>query len=193
MKRLVLTLMLLAGFFAVANAQTNLVGRVYSHPNIMEDEIKAKSGEFNKKMDEAVQEEIAKAEKKKGRALTADEKAKIKKDAEEAGKAAMAVINATKTAVTATFKTEKDMVMQMKVQMDEESMKNAGVSWAQRKALKAAISMIPSTQKMKYTVQDNLIICVDGKDKDTLTISDDGKYLYGKMDEKTKFKLTRTK
>jgi len=39
-------------------------------------------------------------------------------------------------------------------------------------------------------VKDNLIICSDGSDKDTLTISEDGKYLYGKMDEKTKFKLT---
>ena len=45
---------------------------------------------------------------------------------------------------------------------------------------------------MKYSVKDNLIICGDGSDRDTLTISSDGKFLYGKMDEKTKFKLTRT-
>ena len=44
---------------------------------------------------------------------------------------------------------------------------------------------------MQYTVQGHLIICSDGTDKDTLTLSDDGKYLYGKMDDKTKFKLTR--
>lgn len=193
MNKLLAAIVLVVSFSAAANAQTSLVGRVYSHPNIMEEGIKAKSEEINKKMNETVQEEIAKEEKKKGRALTADEKAKVKKDAEEACKAALAVVKATKTAITATFKTEKDLIMQMKVQMDEESLKNAGVSWAQRKALKAAIAMMPSTQKMQYTVQDNLIICTEGKDKDTLTISADGKYLYGKMDEKTKFKLTRTK
>ena len=71
------------------------------------------------------------------------------------------------------------------------ALKNAGIGWAKRKALKSAIALLPSSQKMKYSVKDNLIICSDGSDKDTLTISADGKYLYGKMDEKTKFKLMR--
>lgn len=191
MKRLFSIIVLTATVFVGAQAQTSLVGRVYYHPNIMAEELNTKSAEVNKKMDESVREEIVKEEKKKGRALTAEEKAKIKKKAEEALKTAEAVIKSTKTAVTATFKSDTELVMQMKLQVDEEALKNAGIGWAKRKALKSAIALLPSSQKMKYSVKDNLIICNDGKEKDTLTVSDDGKYLYGKMDEKTKFKLTR--
>ena len=190
MKRLFLTLVLAAGFFAIASAQTSLVGRVYYHPNIMADEMKNMQKEADSKVEEGIREEVAKAEKKKGRALTAEEKEKIRKEAEEAGKVAEALMKGVKTSITATFKTDKEMVMQMKLQVDDEALKNAGISWAKRKAIKAAIALLPSSQKMKYSLKDNLIICSDGSDKDTLTISEDGKYLYGKMDEKTKFKLT---
>ena len=101
------------------------------------------------------------------------------------------MMKGTKTAITVTFKTENELSMQMKLQVDEEALKNAGIGWAKRKALKSAIALLPSSQKMKYSVKDNLIICSDGSDKDTLTISADGKFLYGKMNEKTKFKLMR--
>ena len=193
MKRLFSIIVLTATVFVGAQAQTSLVGRVYYHPNIMADEMKAHEKKVQAKLDEAIREEIEKAEKKKGRPLTAEEKAQTKKEAEEASKRAILVMKSTKTSVTATFKSDKEMEMQMKFQMDDDALKNAGVSWAKRKAIKATIALLPSTEKMKYTVQGNLIICSDGKDKDTLTLSDDGKYLYGKMDEKTKFKLTRTK
>ncbi len=191
MKRLFSIIILTATVFVGAQAQTSLVGRVYYHPNIIADEMKAHEKKVQAKLDEAIREEIEKAEKKKGRPLTAEEKAQTKKEAEEASKRAILVMKSTKTSVTATFKSDKEMEMQMKFQMDDETLKNAGVSWAKRKAIKAAIALLPSTEKMKYTVQGNLIICSDGKDKDTLTLSDDGKFLYGKMDEKTKFKLTR--
>ena len=191
MKRLFSIIILTATVFVGAQAQTSLVGRVYYHPNIMADEMKAHEKKVQAKLDEAIREEIEKAEKKKGRPLTAEEKAQTKKEAEEASKRAILVMKSTKTSVTATFKSDKEMEMQMKFQMDDETLKNAGVSWAKRKAIKAAIALLPSKEKMQYTVQGNLIICSDGTDKDTLTISDDGKYLYGKMDDKTKFKLTR--
>ena len=192
MKRLFSIIILAASAFA-ASAQTSLVGRVYYHPNIMADEINAKVGNLDKKQDEAKAEAIAKEEKKKGRALTADEKAEVEKKTEEACKAAEEIVKGVKTMVTATFKTDKEMEMQMKMQVDEEALKDAGISWAKRKMLKTAIALAPTKQKMHYIVQDNLIICSDGTDQDTLTISPDGKYLYGKMDEKTSFKLTRTK
>ena len=191
MKRLFSIIILTATVFVGAQAQTSLVGRVYYHPNIMADEMKAHEKKVQAKLDEAIREEIEKAEKKKGRPLTAEEKAQTKKEAEEASKRAILVMKSTKTSVTATFKSDKEMEMQMKFQMDDDALKNAGVSWAKRKAIKAAIALLPSKEKMQYTVQGNLIICSDGTDKDTLTISDDGKYLYGKMDDKTKFKLTR--
>ena len=191
MKRLFSIIILTATVFVGAQAQTSLVGRVYYHPNIMADEMKAHEKKVQAKLDEAIREEIEKAEKKKGRPLTAEEKAQTKKEAEEASKRAILVMKSTKTSVTATFKSDKEMEMQMKFQMDDDALKNAGVSWAKRKAIKAAIALLPSKEKMQYTVQGNLIICSDGTDKDTLTLSDDGKYLYGKMDDKTKFKLTR--
>lgn len=191
MKRLFSIIVLTATVFVEAQAQTSLVGRVYYHPNIMADEMKAHEKKVQAKLDEAIREEIEKAEKKKGRPLTAEEKAQTKKEAEEASKRAILVMKSTKTSVTATFKSDKEMEMQMKFQMDDDALKNAGVSWAKRKAIKAAIALLPSKEKMQYTVQGNLIICSDGTDKDTLTLSDDGKYLYGKMDDKTKFKLTR--
>lgn len=191
MKRLFSTFVLAVGFFAIASAQTSLVGRVYYHPNIMADEMKNMQKEADSKVEEGIREEVAKAEKKKGRPLTAEEKTEVKKKAEEARKVAEALMKGTKTAITVTFKTENELSMQMKLQVDEEALKNAGIGWAKRKALKSAIALLPSSQKMKYSVKDNLIICSDGSDKDTLTISADGKYLYGKMDEKTKFKLTR--
>ena len=65
MKRLFLTLILAAGFYAIASAQTSLVGRVYHHPNIMAEEMKNKQKEIDSKIDETVREEVAKAEKKK--------------------------------------------------------------------------------------------------------------------------------
>lgn len=191
MKRLFSIIILTATVFVGAQAQTSLVGRVYYHPNIMADEMKAHEKKVQAKLDEAIREEIEKAEKKKGRPLTAEEKAQTKKEVEEASKRAILVMKSTKTSVTATFKSDKEMEMQMKFQMDDDALKNAGVSWAKRKAIKAAIALLPSKEKMQYTVQGNLIICSDGTDKDTLTLSDDGKYLYGKMDDKTKFKLTR--
>ena len=62
-----------------------------------------------------------------------------------------------------------------------------------RKALKAAIALIPSTEKSSYIVKDNLVIMIDDDEgNDTLRLSNDGKYLFGKFDKKTDYKLTRT-
>lgn len=193
MKKLFTTIMLVACVCVAAHAQTSLTGRVYHHPNIMADAINDKSGEIDKKMAEVKAEEFAKAEKKKGRALTADEKAKIEADVAEGRKMTEVIMKSMKTAITATFKSDTELVMKIDMELDEEALKKAGIGWAQRKMMKAAMSAMPSTEKVKYTVQGNLIICIDGKEKDTLTVSADGKYLSGKMDEKTKFKLTRTK
>ena len=152
MKRLFSIIVLTATVFVGAQAQTSLVGRVYYHPNIMADEMKAHEKKVQAKLDEAIREEIEKAEKKKGRPLTAEEKAQTKKEAEEASKRAILVMKSTKTSVTATFKSDKEMEMQMKFQMDDDALKNAGVSWAKRKAIKAAIALLPSKEKMQYTV-----------------------------------------
>lgn len=67
------------------------------------------------------------------------------------------------------------------------------MGWLKRKAIKAALAIAPSKSTCTYLVKDNQIILDDDGEKDTLTISADGKYLYGKFDKKTGFKLTRTK
>lgn len=174
-------------------AQTNLSGRTYHHPDIMAEGMKAYEKDLEKKMAEVVGQEIAKAENKKGAPLSADEKAQIKAKQDEAIKFSLAVMKATKTAMTATFKSDTELVMQADITLDEDALKAAGLGWAQRKALKAAISLTPSTQKMSYTTKDNLVFCNDGAERDTLALSDDGNYLYGEFEEGKIFKLTRTK
>ena len=185
---------LLFVLFALAlQAQTNLSGRTYHHPDIMAEGMKAYEKDLEKKMAEVVGQEIAKAENKKGAPLSADEKAKIKAKQDEAIKFSLAVMKATKTAMTATFKSDTELVMQADITLDEDALKAAGLGWAQRKALKAAISLTPSTQKMSYTTKDNLVFCNGGAERDTLALSDDGNYLYGEFEEGKTFKLTRTK
>ena len=175
------------------HAQTNLTGRVYHHPNIMADEINKLIQDGNKDLDKAKKEAVAKAEKEKGRKLTAAELKEVDEKVAEAMKIMEAMRKGLKTEITATFKTDQDMVMKIDMRISEEALKAAGVGWAKRKAIRAALAVAPSTEKAKYVVKDNLVIINDGEETDTLTLSPDGKYLSGAMDEKTLFKLTRIK
>ena len=176
-----------------ANAQTNLAGRIYHHPNIMADEMNKLVKEGSTEMEKARKEAIAKGEEKKGRKLTEKELAELDKQLAEAKKMMEALKKGMKVVITVTFSDEKNLVMKMNTKIDDDVMKAAGIPWAKRKLMKAAMAMAPSSQKCTYTVSGNNIYVQDGKELDTLRLSDDGKYLYGKMDEKTKFKLTRTK
>lgn len=173
-------------------AQTNLAGREYYNSNIMKDMIDKAMDEadadFQKKLDEA----LVNAEKDKGRKLTAEEKAEIDKKVKEAQELLAAMKKGMSTGITITFKDETNMVMKTDMKMDDEVLKKAGISWAKRKLMKAAVAVMPA-QKGTYTVEKDMVIMNDGKDLDTMRISSDGKYLYGKMDEKTPFTLTRTK
>ena len=176
-----------------ANAQTSLAGRVYHHPNIMADEINKLIQDGNKDLDKAKKEAVAKAEKEKGRKLTAAELKEVDEQAAEAIKIMEAMRKGLKTEITATFKTDQDLVMKIDMSVSDDVLKAAGIGWAKRKALRAALAVAPSSQKAKYVVKGNLVIVTDDKETDTLTLSPDGKYLSGRMDEKTRFKLTRTK
>ena len=172
-----------------AQAQS-LVGRTYYNANIMSEKL---NDALNEAMPEARADAIAKEEKEKGRKLTDAEKAEIDKKIEESLKKADIVMKGMKTAITVEFKSEKQAVMTMDLQIDEDALKKAGVGWAKRKAMKAVLALAPTTEKSEYILKGNLVI-MDPKDEpDTLRLSDDGKYLYGKFDKKTDFKLTRTK
>lgn len=180
-------------------AQSDLTGRVYHNPSIMKDMLRQEVKDFDKKMDESLSEAKKKAvekfEKEKGRKPNAQKLADIDKSVNEALAQANAMMdNAMKTAVTVEFTDATHLVMKMDMSVDDAILKAAGVSWLKRKAMKAALALAPKSQKGTYVVKGNQIFIDDGSaDKDTMTVSADGKYLYGKMDKKTKFTLTRSK
>ena len=174
-------------------AQTNLAGRTYYNANIMADEMNKMMQEIDQKVSQAKANGYAKFEQKKGRKPTEKEKAVLEKEINEAVAQARALKKGMTIAITIDFKTERDAVMNADTKISDEAMKAAGVGWLKRKAMKAALALAPSNSKCTYIVKKNQIILDEGGEKDTLTISADGKYLYGKYDKKTSFKLTRKK
>jgi len=196
MKKILWTILLLLAPCSMFNVQSSMIwaqsltGRVYYNANILSEKM---NEAISKSMPEAKAEAIAKQEKEKGRKLTDAEKAEVEKKVQEAQIKAGEVMKGMKTAITVEFKSETQAVMKMDMSIDENAMKQAGVGWAKRKALKAALALAPSTQKAKYVVKGNLVIMDPNEEPDTLRLSDDGKYIYGKFDETTNFKLTRTK
>lgn len=177
-----------------SSAQTSLVGRVYQNPNIMDDIMSTALKEVNTKSDSVRKEAIAKKEKELGRKMKAEELAELDKELKDAMEKAKVASKAVKTAITFTFQDETNAVMNMKMSIDEEALKLIGVSWAKRKAMKAALAIAPENQKCTYVREGNMIITSDDKDKDTLRLSDDGTKLYGAMEKGKKlFILTLKK
>ena len=187
-------LLIVAVMMAVisVHAQTNLTGRVYYHPNIMAS-VFEQGLDIDAKLAEARKNNIAQKEKEKGRKLTKEELAEIDKTIAETKQQMMIAKKCITTAMTVEFTSPTDVVVRQKTKVDDNAMKTMGVSWLKRKAMKAALAVMPESEKMKYEVKGNKVITIDGKDRDTLTISTDGKTLSGKVDNKTKFILKRTK
>lgn len=177
---------------AIASAQTSLKGRVYYHPNIMEQAM-GPEVDIDKKIAEARANAIAKKEKEKGRKLTKEETAKLDKETANARKQAEVMKKALTVAITVKFTSATDVVMSQKTKIDDDALKKLGVGWLKRKALKAALALSPESQKEKYEVKGNKVFFIDGKDRDTLTLSNDGKTLSGELDKDTKFTLKRIK
>lgn len=177
---------------AIASAQTSLKGRVYYHPNIMEQAM-GPEVDIDKKIAEARANAIAKKEKEKGRKLTKEEIAKLDKETANARKQAEVLKKALTVAITVEFTSATDVIMSQKTKIDDDALKKMGVGWFKRKALKAALALAPESQKGKYEVKGNMVFFIDGKDRDTLTLSSDGKTLSGLFDKNTKYTLKRTK
>ena len=173
-----------------ASAQTSLNGRVYHHPNIME---KVMEADLDKEIAEARAKAIAKKEKEKGRKLTQKETAELDKAIAEAKKQAEAAKKALTVAITIEFTSATDVVRKQNTKVDDDALKNMGVGWLKRKALKASLALAPDSHKAKYEVKGNKVIVIDGKDRDTLMLSNDGKTLSGLFDKNTKYTLKRTK
>lgn len=191
MKRIILLVIIGMAAYSAA-AQKDLTGRVYSNPNIMDKVMSQTMKDIDQKMDSVKTAAYAEKEKEKGRKMTADEKAKVDEDVKKALEMMTAFQKGMKTAVSIEFKSDKEVVQRMKISIDEEVLKAAGIGWAKRKAMKAALALAPSSEKGTYRQSGDLIIISDKEDSDTLRISNDGKHLYGHMDEMS-FTLTRTK
>ncbi len=171
-------------------AQTDLKGRIYHNPNIMADAMKK---EIDNSWTEAKSQAIAKIEKEKGRKMTDEEKAEFNKKEPEARKKMNEIMNGMRIGITVEFKSDKQAVMKLDMKMNDEVMKQAGIGWVKRKAMQAAMAVLPSSEKVEYVVKDNLVIFDPDDEPDTLRLSDDGKFIFGKFEKKTDFKLTRTK
>ncbi len=173
-------------------AQTSMAGRVYNNPNIMADEFNKKIAGLDKSMDSIRNATIAEEEQKKGRKLNAEEMAKLDEQMKKANEILKLMPKAIITAITMDFKSEKDLEMRVHMEVDENVLKQAGIGWAKRKAMKVAMAIAPEKMKATYERKGDMLIVTDNKenDKDTLRIVSDGKYLEGKFDEKTPFRLT---
>ena len=183
MKKIILAIVAIMTAIGV-NAQTNLTGRVYHNPNIMANMMDQEVN-IDKEIAEARKEGIAKMEKKKGRKLTKEELAKIDKELAGIRKQAEAAKKCMSTAITVEFTSATDLVMRQKTRVDDETLKILGIGWLKRKALKASLALMPESQKAKYEVKGNKVIVIDDKDRDTLTIGNDGNTLSGIFDKET--------
>ncbi|MBR3514310.1 MAG: hypothetical protein IKO12_07825 [Bacteroidaceae bacterium] len=193
MKRSIITTLLALTALLQVQAQTNLTGRIYANSNIMADEMNKIVALVDQKIDSVRLAKLAEFEKTKKRKPNAKEKAEIEADLKKAKEATMAMKNGVKTAISVEFKDTRNLVMTAKISVDDNALKLAGVPWVKRKAMKAALAVMPTTQKATYKQQGNLIICEDPDEPDTLRLSADGKYIYGTFDKKQKFRLSRTK
>ena len=177
---------------ASVSAQTSLKGRVYHNPNIME-KVMNQEADIDKEIAEARSKAIAKKEKEKGRKLTQKETAELDKAMADAKKQAQIAKKALTMALTIEFTSATDGVMKQKTKVDDDALKTMGVGWLKRKAIKASIALMPESHKVKYEVKGNKVIIIDDKERDTLTLSNDGKTLSGTFDKDTKYTLKRTK
>ena len=90
-----------------------------------------------------------------------------------------------------------DMKAKALVKMTDEAMKAADIGWLKRKALKAAMAVMPAAD-MPYIIKGNMVILQDEEENDTLYISADRNSLSGiyrgkKKSENIHYTLARTK
>lgn len=176
-----------------AEAQTSLVGREYHNPNIMSDIYK----DIERQVADMKAKALVKMEEKKGRKLT---EAEMKEFNEKIGKEESklrAMKNGTSMSMTVTFKNDKTAVVKAKMKMTDEAMKAADIGWLKRKALKAAMAVMPAID-MPYIIKGNMVILQDEEENDTLYISADRNSLSGiyrgkKKSENIHYTLARTK
>ena len=176
-----------------AEAQTSLVGREYHNPNIMSDIYK----DIDRQVADMKAKALVKLEEKKGRKLTEAEMKEFKELIGKEESKLRVMKNGTSMAMTVTFKNDKTAVVKAKIKMTDEAMKAADIGWLKRKALKAAMAVMPAID-MPYIIKGNMVILQDEEENDTLYISADRNSLSGiyrgkKKSENIHYTLARTK
>lgn len=176
-----------------AEAQTSLVGREYHNPNIMSDIYK----DIDRQVADMKAKALVKLEEKKGRKLTEAEMKEFKELIGKEESKLRAMKNGTSMSMTVTFKNDKTAVVKAKMKMTDEAMKAADIGWLKRKALKAAMAVMPAID-MPYIIKGNMVILQDEEENDTLYISADRNSLSGiyrgkKKSENIHYTLARTK
>ena len=176
-----------------AEAQTSLVGREYHNPNIMSDIYK----DIERQVADMKAKALVKIEEKKGRKLTEAEMKEFKELIGKEESKLRVMKNGTSMAMTVTFKNDKTAVVKAKIKMTDEAMKAADIGWLKRKALKAAMAVMPAID-MPYIIKGNMVILQDEEENDTLYISADRNSLSGiyrgkKKSENIHYTLARTK
>jgi hypothetical protein len=176
-----------------AEAQTSLVGREYHNPNIMSDIYK----DIERQVADMKAKALVKIEEKKGRKLTEAEMKEFKELIGKEESKLRAMKNGTSMSMTVTFKNDKTAVVKAKMKMTDEAMKAADIGWLKRKAMKAAMAVMPAID-MPYIIKGNMVILQDEEENDTLYISADRNSLSGiyrgkKKSENIHYTLARTK
>ncbi len=175
------------------NPQTSLVGKVYKNPNVMKSMMDKAMDGVTTSTDSVVRDAISKKEKELGRKLTESERTKLNEEVDKDLKTVKALTGSMKMSISVTFKDEKTLIAAQKTSIDDNALKMAGVSWAKRKLMKAAIAMAPEEEKCTYERKGNLIIYTSDGEKDTLTLSNDGTKLTGKIEGKETYVMTLQK
>ena len=160
-----------------------LTGQVFGNPNI--------SNMTPEQFVANVQSRAEKREKELGRELTEADIEKLAEDMAQGMGTLKSIQLLSTISVTVKFLPDSKAEMKMKVKLKEDLLKDAGVSWIQRKTMKTMLGMLSNTVKERYVRKGNLIIISPGKDPDTLRLSPDGRKLYGKIEEGFPYTLTR--
>ena len=172
-------------------AQGGLKGRVYYSSDIIAEKLDAAVKEIEQNRSQLRSEAISKLEEKKGRKLNATEIESIDSELDSELEKAKLLRASTSMSHTISFTRDNELVIKPNKKIDDEVLKQAGLNWIKRKSMMVKSMMTTKSNKVTFFRKGNLII-TKAETPDTLQISEDNKFLYGKFDD-ISFMLTRTK
>lgn len=191
MKYVIISSLLLVVCSITTFGQGGLKGRVYYSGDIIAEKLDAAVKEIEQNRPQLRAEAICKLEEKKGRKLNAAEMESIDSELDEKLEKAKLKRASTSMSLTITFTRDNELAMKPNKKIDDEVLKHAGLNWIKRKSLMVTSMMTTKSNKVIFFRKGNHII-TKAETPDTLQISEDGKFIYGKFDG-IPFTLTRTK